>query len=269
MYLRLLETREIGGVFVRSALLLSLVEAGKRGEQECYEFDSLRFGGVSESQVEELESTFSLKRITVDWLLASIMEMIYAKSPRDSECVLGSLEDLHEEFEQLYEEVIIDLLQLTKTHNADIWAKPDIRLSFIKGAISKFVDEGEVVELLESTSPRDRKIVLFELIGICCNSGGMNHGKRELIRHITEKFDVDFEFVAEAETVWGEFFALEKSGLDAIDNASSSGKVKKMVGSVTKLGSMMDTQEKRRKLFESTQKQMRSLVGKAREKLNR
>ena len=116
-------------------------------------------------------------------------------------------------FEQLVKQNY-DLLSLDKELiQTMILELPEIKLQVFQNVLNKLIEERNVQELSE----RDKKIIIFELIGLGISNNYFAENELKIIREISNKIGSDSEYIDEFIPVINNLYQNQKQALELIN----------------------------------------------------
>lgn len=215
MYLGMLEKEEAKICFLELAYLLSITDVRKVGDGGEYvsDFKDRAFSSVFSDD----EKINDLKKSLVRKESEAAMLRLYAKE-MDVFGVEGFSERLQDDkdydikIEFFIDDALKRFLSVTDGATPTKLSRQPIRTDFVKDSASHLCDGLAIRNVL----PEERKVMIFELLGMAYADSEISNAELEVINHVCEKLDVDVEFVDEAKGVIDGMMDYQRKGLELI-----------------------------------------------------
>jgi len=214
MYLKMLKSKEIKLAFLEIAYLLSVCDVKQDGEEydEVRESDSIS-GSVYGDKVKGVNK---LKQVLVRKTAESAMLRMYAEE-MDAFGIDNDQNYVRDDYENkiayLIDDSIKRFLSVNETTNEKILNTQSIRTEFILETIDNILEEIG----LESVSPEERKVIVFELVGMAYADNEISDAELNVIEHVCNRFDIDNDFIDESKEIVYQMVKLQRQGLELIE----------------------------------------------------
>lgn len=170
-------------------------------EQEIFAYD----GNKQETFANRLESLQQLCCLKLLDALRSARAKIINNSASDSNIK-------KEVMNKLAEDYYFDITELTPEKMAAMMcALPQIKQQILHDAATQVI-----AQYYGKISPRECKVIGFELLGAAYSSGKIEDEEKALLQHIFNRLDIDPEYLPEFEAVMGKIFVAYKEAIELI-----------------------------------------------------
>lgn len=216
MYLAMLEKEETKLAFLEMAYLLSITDVKNDNEEyvEEKEENAMLFGMLRVHKINpdlDAEKLNKIKSVLGRKKSEAATLRLYAE-----ELDAFSLDDkdrLQAEIDSFILEVVQRFIKMSETKNEKILSNQDIRVDFIKDAISALAQDNSLFEIPDN----QKKVIVFELVGMAYADSEISESELGVIEFICDKLDVDSEFIHDAKDIVAKVGVLQRQGLEIIN----------------------------------------------------
>ncbi|ANB03019.1 TerB family tellurite resistance protein [Ectothiorhodospira sp. BSL-9] len=231
MYLSLLKSRDSKILFLKYAVLVSFVDV-LTDEDEGVEFEA-RYGShfyLSDGHFHDEIVSFAQNNVesihkTLKSFIATGVELKTLKMFCDEMGMEAFLDrdpwysELDRKVDELLAQFLFGtaaLIQKTgQTTNPDLLREQKIRQSFLIKSCEAFAEYNE--EIIDNLSPEERKVMIFELLGMAYSDGVVSIQEKEVVIEISSLLGVEHSFIEDVTEVIEEVSRLHKKGLELIE----------------------------------------------------
>ena len=227
MYLSMLKEQSAKRLFLKYAALMSFVDVledasdGMNFEETFGDVDYFpSWGDFHDDIIEYSHENEEMVKKTLEVFVARDVEIKMLEMFCDETGI--SFEDgqpCDERRREIFAEILFGtaalIQKVAQTTNQDLLRDPKIRQLFILQSCKAFADYNH--ETIESLTPEERRVMVFELLGMAYSDGVVTDQEQEVVSEIAKLLGVDELFLDDAREIIEEIACIQKKGLELIE----------------------------------------------------